>query len=215
MDLVKLTLEKKNLAAAEKSAREALKLEDDYQTALQILDHIRQKHWEQGTGYLKQDNLTEAQRSANEALRLDACYQPALELLENIKHAYYNRGHNYLDHQRYDEAIAAFEETTNKYPKFITAYCGLGQAHLRKENLAAAEKSAREALKLEDDYQSAFKLLESIKQKHYELGRDYLNQDDLAKAEKSANHALRLAPNCQLARGTFGGYKASVLQSRL
>ena len=200
-------LRKGNLAAAEKSAREALKLEDDYQTALQILDHIRQKHWEQGTGYLKQDNLTEAERSANEALRLDTCYQPALELLENIKHAYYNRGRNYLDHQRYDEAIAAFEETTNKYPKFITAHCGLGQAHLRKGNLAAAEKSAREALKLEDDYQSAFKLLESIKQKHYELGRDYLNQDDLAKAEKSANHALRLAPNCQLARALLEDIK--------
>ena len=196
-----------NLAAAEKSAREALKLENDYQPALQILESIKQKYYEFGTNYFNQGDLVAADNSADEALRLDLYYQPTRELLEAIKQAYYNRGQNYLNNRQYDEAITAFEETINRYPKFTKAHCGLGQAYLGIGNLAAAEKSAREALKLEDDYQSAFKLLESIKQKHYELGRDYLNQDDLAKAEKSANHALRLAPNCQLARALLEDIK--------
>ena len=95
------------------------------------------------------------------------------------------------------EAIAAFEETTNKFPSFIKAHCGLGRAYLGQDKLVAAEKSAKEALRLDDNYQLAFKLLESIKQKYCEHGRNYFNQDDLVSAEKSAKEALRLDDNYQ------------------
>ena len=187
-----------NLAAAEKSAREALKLENDYQPALQILESIKQKHYEFGTNYFNQSDLVAADNSADEALRLDPYYQPARELLEAIKQAYYNRGQNYLNNRQYDEAITTFKETIGRYPKFTAVHCGLGQAYLGKGNLTAAENAAKEALKLENNYQSALQILENIKQKYCEFSRDYLNQDNLAAAENAANYALRLALNCHL-----------------
>ena len=148
-----------------------------------------------GRAYLGKDNLAAAENSANEALRLTPDYKPALELLEDIRQAYYKRGINHLNKQQYDKATAAFEKTVNRYPKFTKAYCGLGQAYLGKDNLAAAESSANEALRLDEKYRPALRLQETIAQKHYKLARDYFIQDNLAAAENSANEALRLTPD--------------------
>ena len=187
-----------DLRAAEKSAKEAIRLDPNYQPTRELLENIKHGHVGKGNNYLRQGELDPTQKAAKEALRLDSSFQPALNLLEDIKQAYYNRGRNHLNNQQYDEAITAFKETIDRYPKFTAAHCGIGQAYLGKGNLTAAEKSAKEALKLENDYQSALQILENIKQKYCEFSRDYLNQDNLAAAEKSANYALRLALNCHL-----------------
>ena len=132
-------LGKGNLAAAEKSAREALKLENDYQSAFKLLESIKQKHYELGRDYLNQDDLAKAEKSANHALRLAPNCQLARALLEDIKQAYYNRGCEHLDNQRYDEAIDAFTKTKNKYPDFTEAHYRLAQAYFGQEDLAKAE----------------------------------------------------------------------------
>ena len=160
-----------------------------------------------GRAYLGKRNLAAAGNSAKEALRLDPNYQPTLKLLGDIKHAYYNRGCNHLDNLQYVEAIAAFEETINRYPRFTEAHCGLGRAYLGKRNLAAAEKSTNKALKLDSSYQPALELRDTIVQKHYEFSRYYFNQDNLAAAEISANEALRLDPNYQAAKAVWEDIK--------
>ena len=195
------------LVAAEKSAKEALRLDDNYQPAFKLLESIKQKYCEHGGNYLNQNDLVSAEKSAKEALRLDDNYQLAFKLLESIKQAYYNRGHNHYDNQRYGEAIAAFEETINKFPSFIKAHCGLGRAYLGQDKLVAAEKSAKEVLRADGNCQPALKILESIKQKYCEHGRNYLNQDDLVSAEKSTKEALRLDDNYQLARELLDAIK--------
>ena len=190
-------LKKEDLAAAENSANEALRLDKNYRPALELRETIAQKHYELARDCLNQDNLAAAENSANEALRLVPDYKSALELLEGIRQAYYKRGIAPLNKQEYDEAIAAFEETINRYPKFTEAHYELGWAYLGKRNLAAAENSANEALRLDENYRPALELRETIAQKHYELARDCLNQDNLAAAEISAKEALRLAPDYQ------------------
>ena len=107
-----------------------------------------------------------------------------MALLEDIKQAYYNQGCEHLDNQRYDEAIDTFTKTKNKYPDFTEAHYRLAQAYFGQEDLAKAEKSAREALKLEVNYQPALQILKSVKQKHYKDGMSYLERGNLTAAEK-------------------------------
>ena len=180
------------LEEAENSAKEALRLDANYQLAHALLADIKQAHVNRGKNYLKQDELVAAERSAREACRLDPNCQETNALLEAIKQAYCNRGCNRLENRRYDEAITAFRETINKYPSFTEAYCGLARAYLGQDKLIEAEKAVIEALRLQDDNQSALQVLEDIKQKDYERGMSYLQQGDLVSAEKPAREALRL-----------------------
>lgn len=188
------------LRGAENSAKEALRLDENYQPALELRETIAQKHYELARDYFNQDNLAAAVISVKETLRLTTDYQPALRLLEGIRQAYYKCGLNHLNNLQYDAAIAAFEETINRYPQFIAAHCGLGQAHLAQENLVLAENSVKEALRHRNDYRPALQLLENIQQKHCERGRDYFSQNELITAEESVEKALRLDDNYQPAR---------------
>ena len=190
--LSKTYLGQGNLRDAEHYANEVLKLEKNYQPALQVLKDIRREYYERGMSYLGQGDLISAEESAKKVLRHDPNCQLAHDLLEAIKQAYYNRGHNHLSNRRYDEAITAFEETIDKYPDFTVVYCGLSQAYLEKGNLAAAVNSAKKALGLESNCQLALLILESVKQKYCELGIDYLKQCNLIAAENAANRALEL-----------------------
>ena len=148
-----------------------------------------------GRAYLEKGNLRDAENYANTALKLDENYQPVLELLEDIRQAYYNRGRDHLDNRRYDEAIAAFKETINKYSSFIEAYCGLARAYLGKGNLVMAGRSVRSAYELDPNSRPVLQLMEAIKERHCEIGTDDLNQGNLSAAEESVNEALRLDPN--------------------
>ena len=174
-DLARAYLGQGKLEEAENSAKEALRLDANYQPAHNLMEDIKQAYVNRGKDYLKQDELIEAERSAKEARRLDPNCQKTDALLEAIKQAYYNRGHNPLENRQYDKAITAFQETINKYPKFTKAHCKLGQAYLGIGNLAAAENSANESLRLYPYYQPARDLLEAIKQAYYNRGQNYLD----------------------------------------
>ena len=193
--LARAYLGKGKLLEAEKAVNEALRLQDDNQSALQVSEDIKQKYYDRGMSYLEQGDLVSAEESTNEILRLDPKYQLTHNLLEAIKQAYYNRGRNHLNHQQYDEAIAAFRETINKYHSFTEAYCGLGWAYLGKDNLAMAGRSVRSAYELDPNSRPVLQLMEAIKERHCKIGTDDLNQGNLSAAEKSVNEALRLDPN--------------------
>ena len=191
-DLARAYLGLGKLEEAENSAKEALRLDANYQPARALLTDIKQSHVNRGKDYLKKDELVEAENSAREARRLDPNCQETDALLGAIKLAYYNRGRNHLDNRRYDEAITAFKETINKYSSFIEAYCGLARAYLGQDKLIEAEKLVNEALRLQEDNQDALQVLEDIKQEYYERGISYLEQGDLVSAENLARDALRL-----------------------
>ena len=191
-----------DLEAAENTAKKVLRLEgNDYLPARELLKTIKQTHCDRGAACLSQAKLDAAEKSIKNALRLDTSYQPAHRLLEQIKQAYYNQGLVHLNNKQYAEAIVQFNETINRYPDFIAAYCGLGYAYLGQGNLEAAENTAKKALRLEDnDYPPARELLKTIKQTHCDRGAAYLNQGQLEAAENAANAALRLENNYPSAR---------------
>ena len=193
-------LEQGKLIDAENAVKEALRLEDNDQSALQVLDGIKQKYYERGRDYLEQDDLVSAEKSANEILRIDSNYQPAHDLLKTIKQAYYNRGYDHLDNRRYDEAITAFRVTINKDPRFIEAYCGLGRTYLGQDKLIEAESAVNEALRLEKDNKDALRVWKDIQRKYCDRGEQYLNQGDLIAAETAANKARSLPFECPRAQ---------------
>ena len=164
-------LGKRNLAAAEKSTNKALRFDSSYQPALELRETIVQKHYELSRDYFNQDNLAAAEISTNEALRLDPNYQPAQAVWEDIKQKYYNQGCDHLNNQRYNAAIEVFTKTKNKYPNFAPAHCGLAQAYLKQgDDLMAAEESAKEARRLDPNYQSAQAVWKNIRQEYYNRG---------------------------------------------
>ena len=181
-----------NLRDAENYIKEALKLDKNYQPALQIRENIKQKYCELVRVCLNRDKLTAAEGYANEALRLDSGYQPAFELLADITQAYCKRVRDPLDYQRCSEAITYFNAVLRIDSSFIDPYCGLAQAYLGWTNLSDAENYIEEALKLDKNYQPALQIRENIKQKYCELARDCLNRDKLTAAKDYANEALRL-----------------------
>ena len=182
------------LESAEQSAKYTLDLNSNHQLAQALLADI---YWWFGQECFEREEWDAAEKFANMALQLDENYPPAFELLEHIKWAYYNRGRNYLSNQQYNKAIATFKVTINKYPTFVIVHCGLGQAYLGKGELTAAENAVEEALRLENDYQLALQIRESIQKKYCELATINLNEGHLALAESAVHKALRLNSNYQ------------------
>ncbi len=200
-------LSNNDLIAAERAANEVRRLARGYQPTNALLEDIGKAYYNRGITLLSNNDLIAAEHSANQALRLARGYQPINTLFNNIEQAYFNRSRDLLDNRRYMRAIAAFTVTTNKYPNFIDAHCGLAQAYLGQGDLARAEKSAKKALRLKPNYPSALELREIVKQTHINRGNDYLRQGNLVAAEKSAKEALRLDPNCQLTHALLDDIK--------
>ena len=192
-------LKNKVIEAAEQSANDTLELNINHRLAGVLLDDIKKAYVDKGYNALERLDLTEAEKYTNKAFHIDRNCQLAHKLSDSIKQAYYNRALNHLDNLQYDAAIAAFEETINRYPKFTEAHCGLGQVYLEKGNLTAAEIFANKARRLDSNYQPSLELWKTITQRHCELARNYLNQDNLTAAENSAREALRLETNCERA----------------
>lgn len=112
----------------------------------------------------------------------------------------YKSGLAHLDNEEYSKAITKFNEAINIDPIYTEAHCDLARGYLGLGKLEEAEKSAKEALRLDANYQPTHDLLQDIRQAHVNRGKNYLKQDELVEAEKSAKEARRLDPDCQQAR---------------
>ena len=154
----------------------------EFQKAINIDPIFTDAHSGLGRAYLGQGDLEAAENEAKKALRLDSSYQPAHELLAAVKQAYYDRALAHLNNERYDEAIAQFKETINKYSNFTAAYCGLGRAYLGQGDLKAAENEAKKVLRLDSSYQPARKLLAAVKQAYYDRALAHLNNGRYSEA---------------------------------
>ena len=181
----------------------------EFQKAINIDPILTDAHSGLGRAYLGQGDLEAAENEAKKALRLDSSYQPAHELLAAVKQAYYDRALAHLNNERYDEAIAQFKETINKYSNFTAAYCGLGRAYLGQDNLKAAENVTKRTLALDSSYQPARKLLAAVKQAYYDRALAHLNNERYDEAivqfkETINKYSNFTAAYCGLGRAYLG-----------
>ncbi|RKU30964.1 hypothetical protein C6495_12905 [Candidatus Poribacteria bacterium] len=126
--------------------------------------------------------------------------------MDAITQAHYNLGTAYLNEKQYSEAIAAFQKAIALDADFAEAHGQLGLAYLELDRFDEAGAAAKEALRLNPNYQPALKLLDELKQEHYDSGLAFLTEEgydgaivafkaaiDIDMGFIEAHHALGLA----------------------
>ena len=187
-----------HLQDASEKVLEALRLDDNDQDTLKLQKNIVHAYLKQGRDYFKRGNLEAAKISAKAILKLDSNYQPAHKLLEDIKQTYYKQG-LVLVNRTHPEAINALQKAVEIDPDFKEAHYSLGEFYFKIRDLEAAQKEAREALGIDQNYEPASDLLTRIKEEHYRRGLTSLKQNEWKAAEKSAEEVLKIDRNYKLA----------------
>ena len=198
-NLARTYFKMENLRDASETVLEALRLDPNNQQTLKLQKNIQDAHLEQGRNCFLQDNLEAAESSARAALNLGTDCQHAHTLLDNVKQAYYERGLGCVENGVYAEAIGIFQKVVEIDPEFKEAHYSLGKTYFKIGNIEAAEKEAREALRIDPNYELVSYLLRSIKEEYYTRGFTSCEQSEWEAAEKFAKEVLRIDPEYQLA----------------
>ena len=190
--------EMENLQDASEKVLEALRLNDNDQDTLKLQKNIVRAYLKQGRDYFTRGNLEAAKISAKATLKLDSNYQLAHKLLDDIKQTYYKQG-LVLVNRAHPEAINALQKVVEIDPDFKDAHYSLGEIYFKIGDLEAAQKEAREVLRIDQNYEPASDLLTSLKEEHYRRGLTSLKQNEWKAAEKSAEEVLKIDRNYKLA----------------
>ncbi|MCY3739766.1 MAG: sigma-70 family RNA polymerase sigma factor [Candidatus Poribacteria bacterium] len=151
---------------------------------------LTEVHYNRAFGYLKLGELELATEAAQAALEINQDYSPALSLLDLITQEYFVIGLTSIKENKVNEAIRAFQFAVTIDPSFVDAYYEIGRAYLWQDDLDEAEKTAM--IVLERGSESAYDLLNRIKQAYYARGRECLEWNELVSAKVAVDEALRL-----------------------
>ena len=182
--------EMENLQDASEIVLEALRLDANNQPTLKLLKNIVHAYLKRGRDYFRQGNLETAEIYAKAALRLDPDYQLGHKLLDDIKQTYYKQGLVCIENGMYAEALSVLQKTVEIDPDFKEVHYSLGEAYFKIGDLDAAEKEAREALRIDRHYELVFHLVESIKKEYYNRGLTSAEQNKWESAEKFAGRSI-------------------------
>ena len=148
----------------------------EFEKAIGLDPNYKEAHHGLGLAHFQMSNFGEAKRAAEAALRIDLYYQPAHRLLDVIKSSPVppkpsraqvacNQGLIYLHCKpyKYDKAIVEFEKAIGLDPNYKEAHHGLGLAHFQMSNFGEAKSAVEAALRVDQHYQPAHRLLDVIK----------------------------------------------------
>ena len=99
-------------------------------------------------------------------------------------------------------------------------YVNQGDTYLNQGKLGTATKKARDALRVDPRYQNAKKLLDKIKQMHFDRGENYIKAEEYAKAIPSLKKAIDIVPfkeaYCHLGRAylKLGEFKKAITAAK-
>ena len=165
---------------------------DKFQESINLEPIFTEAHCGLSRAYFEVGNLETAKSAAEDALRLRDEYPPARKLLVDIKKIYYYNGEICFNDEQYNQAIFEFQQAIEIDQDFKGAHRFAGEAYLKLGDLEKAEKSAREGLDIDPNYELAQELLDKIKRKHKEQGDDYQKKKAFAKALTSYQQAIRI-----------------------
>ena len=152
-------------------------------------------HYNRAISYLSLGELELATKAAQTALMINQDYPPALSILDLIKQEYWTKGLTSIKENKIDRGIFAFQCAVNIDPTFTDAYFQLACLYLKKNELEAAEKTAKKILRLNSRSMSAHELLEQITEAYCIRGRVALKRSRLMGAKAAVDEALRLDSN--------------------
>ena len=140
----------RELGKAREAAREALKLDVNYQPASALLEAI-------DPNFTPPETQTTAPPEPDQPVTPQQDAKPKQE-------THYELGIAYRDAKMTTEAIVEFQKAIDLDPDFAAAHTSLGEVYLEIGQLDDAENAANAALKVDANSQSARQLLEDIKQ---------------------------------------------------
>ena len=187
--------EMEKLQNASETVLEALRLDANDQDTLKLSKNVQRAYLKEGYDYFRQGDLAAAEIAAKTVLRLDSNDQLAYKLLNDIKQTYYEQGLVYIESRAYAEAISVLQKSVEIDGDFKEAHYSLGETYFKIGDLEVAEKQAREALRIDPNYELASRLLVSIKEEYYKCGLTSFEQNEWKVAEKFSEDVLRIDPN--------------------
>ena len=177
---------------------------DKFQESIKLEPIFTEAHCGLSRAYFEIGNLEASKNAAEEALRLRYGYPPARKLLVDIKKRYYYNGEICFNNEQYNQAIFEFQQAIEIDQSFKGAHRFAGEAYLKLGDLEKAEKSAKDGLDIDLNYELAQDLLEKIKQKHKEYGDNYRNRKAYTEALRSYQHAIRIDDKYKEAYNNLG-----------
>ncbi|RKU25961.1 hypothetical protein C6497_14335 [Candidatus Poribacteria bacterium] len=141
-----------NLEAATNAAIETQRLDPNYQPVNNLVESIKQTHYNRGISFLKDERFSDAIASLQNVITLDPDYTAAQ----------YNLGIAYLKMENYPRALDNLQKTISLDPRNKEAQHSLALTFLGLAQLDNARNAAKEALSIDTTYQPAKTLLEAI-----------------------------------------------------
>lgn len=141
-----------NLEASTNAATETLRLDPNYQPIRDLVELIKQTHYNRGIAYLNDERYSDA----------IAAFQNVIALDPDFIAAHFNLGVAYLKMETYPPAVEALRKTVILEHTHKAAYHALALAYFGQHELEKARNAAKEALKIDANFQPASSLLEAI-----------------------------------------------------
>ena len=141
-----------NLEAATNAASETLRLDPNYQPIHDLVETIKQTHYNRGIAYLNEDRYSDAV----------AAFHNVVALNSDFTAAHFNLGMAYLKMENYPRAIDVLQKTVTLDHTHKTAFHALALAYFGQHELENARNAAKDALKIDLNFQPARSLLEAI-----------------------------------------------------
>ena len=143
-------LGQQELGKAREAAREALKLDPNYQPAISLLEAIDPSFT---------SPAPQAATPPEPDQPIDS--QPAVKSRQETHH---ELGISYKDSKMYTEAIAEFQKAIDLDPDFVAAHVSLGEVYLEMGQFDDAEDAANAALRIDANSEPARQLLDDIRE---------------------------------------------------
>lgn len=141
-----------NLEAATNAAIETQRLDPNYQPVINLVESIKQTHYNRGISFLKDERFSDAIASLQNVITLDPDYTAAQ----------YYLGIAYLKMENYPRALDNLQKTITLDPRNKEAQHSLVLTFLGLGKLDNARNAAKEALTIDPNYQPVKTLLEAI-----------------------------------------------------
>ena len=144
--------ERGELEQATKKARQALKVDRNYQRAHDLLSKIKETYYGRGWTFFDEERY-------NKAI---VAFKNAIDIEWQFKEAHCHLGVIYIKKKEYAEGIKVLKEAINIDKNFKEAHFNLSLAYLRLGRFEEAKNAANAALRIDPNYEPANKLIEYI-----------------------------------------------------
>ena len=149
-----------DLETAQKEAREALRIDQNYEPASYLLTSIKEEYYKRGLTSLKQNEWKAAEKSAEEVLKIDRNHKLASILLKNT---YCQQALDHEKSERYLRSINLLQKAEDIHPNCEKTHYYLGRVYFKIGRLKEARAHANKALSIQPNYPPSQKLLKEIK----------------------------------------------------